>query len=180
MANEYAVNRADLISVADAIRSKGGTSEALAFPDGFVSAVEAITTDTGSSGESGGGVQLLYTATITEPVQAVTIPFEESWKDFDAILCVPDVVCSTTEWLSCMIAGKKNYIGTSGSAGLADYTPVRAEIICTFTVEAAYIAEATGGYSQVDKAAITEISLSTYYAANAITGGTIRMMGVKF
>ena len=32
----------DLTSVADAIRSKGGTSEVLAFPAGFVSAIEAI------------------------------------------------------------------------------------------------------------------------------------------
>ena len=38
---------AALTTVADAIRSKGGTSEALAFPAGFVSAIEAI--------EAGGG-----------------------------------------------------------------------------------------------------------------------------
>lgn len=42
MANEYAVNRADLVAVADAIRTKGGTSDALTFPDGFVEAVVAI------------------------------------------------------------------------------------------------------------------------------------------
>lgn len=34
----------DLTSVANAIRTKGGTSAQLAFPDGFVSAVEAIPT----------------------------------------------------------------------------------------------------------------------------------------
>lgn len=33
---------ADLTSVADAIRAKGGTSEQMSFPDGFVSAVEGI------------------------------------------------------------------------------------------------------------------------------------------
>lgn len=37
---------ADLTAVADAIRTKGGTSEQLAFPDGFVSAVQAIQTGT--------------------------------------------------------------------------------------------------------------------------------------
>lgn len=47
MANEYAVNQADLTAVADAIRSKGGTSDALSFPNGFVSAVSAIQTGTG-------------------------------------------------------------------------------------------------------------------------------------
>ena len=35
---------ADLTNVADAIRTKGGTSAALAFPAGFVSAIEAIGT----------------------------------------------------------------------------------------------------------------------------------------
>ena len=38
---------ADLAFIADAIRAKGGTGEALAFPDGFAAAVEAI--------EAGGG-----------------------------------------------------------------------------------------------------------------------------
>ncbi len=40
---------ADLTSVANAIRTKGGTSAQLAFPAGFVSAVEAIPTGGGSS-----------------------------------------------------------------------------------------------------------------------------------
>lgn len=39
---DSAVLDADLTAVADAIRAKGGTSEALSFPDGFVSAVGAI------------------------------------------------------------------------------------------------------------------------------------------
>lgn len=47
MANEYLVNSADLTAVADAIRAKGGKSEALSFPDGFVDAVGAIETGSG-------------------------------------------------------------------------------------------------------------------------------------
>ena len=42
MANEYAVNAADLTAVADAIRAKTGTSEGLSFPDGFVATIAAI------------------------------------------------------------------------------------------------------------------------------------------
>lgn len=42
MANEYAVNAADLTAVADAIRTKGGTSAALSFPDEFAAAIAAI------------------------------------------------------------------------------------------------------------------------------------------
>ena len=36
------VNENSLIAVADAIRAKAGTSDALVFPDGFVAAVESI------------------------------------------------------------------------------------------------------------------------------------------
>ena len=45
---DSAVLDADLTAVADAIRSKGGTSEPLAFPDGFVNAVEGISAGGGS------------------------------------------------------------------------------------------------------------------------------------
>lgn len=44
MANEYAVNAADLTAVADAIRAKTGTSEWLIFPDGFAAAIAGIST----------------------------------------------------------------------------------------------------------------------------------------
>ena len=43
------VNDTSLASVADAIREKGGTSDALVFPEGFVSAISAI--KTGGSGD---------------------------------------------------------------------------------------------------------------------------------
>lgn len=42
MAHEYAVNRADLTAVADAIRAKGSTAAALSFPAEFVAAIGAI------------------------------------------------------------------------------------------------------------------------------------------
>lgn len=47
MANEFAVNQADLTSIADAIREKSGASDALVFPNGFVDAIANI--------ETGGG-----------------------------------------------------------------------------------------------------------------------------
>lgn len=56
MANEYAVNAEDLARVAEAIRQKGETEAALAFPDGFVSAVSAIST----------GAELNYSVTAYE------------------------------------------------------------------------------------------------------------------
>lgn len=44
MANEYAVNAADLTAVADAIRAKTGTSDGISFPDGFEAAIAGIST----------------------------------------------------------------------------------------------------------------------------------------
>ena len=45
---KYSVTDTSLASVADAIRAKGGTSDAMAFPTGFVSAIEAITAGGGA------------------------------------------------------------------------------------------------------------------------------------
>lgn len=57
MAN-YNVSSSDLTNVADAIRTKGGTSASLSFPNGFISAVAAIPavitgTFTGATSEKG-------------------------------------------------------------------------------------------------------------------------------
>jgi len=57
---------ADLTSVANAIRTKGGTSSDLAFPAGFVSAVQAIPS-------GGGGISVDDIATNTEPSGAITL-----------------------------------------------------------------------------------------------------------
>ena len=45
---------ADMTRVADSIRTKGGTTDALVWPDGYKTAIEAIQTGGGSSGGGGG------------------------------------------------------------------------------------------------------------------------------
>lgn len=40
--SEYVVTDTDMISVANAIRSRGGTSSSLVFPNGFVGAIQSI------------------------------------------------------------------------------------------------------------------------------------------
>lgn len=57
---------ADLTTVANAIRTKGGTSGSLAFPAGFVSAVQAIPS-------GGGGVSVDDIATNTEPSGDISV-----------------------------------------------------------------------------------------------------------
>ena len=79
MVNEYSVNQSDLVSVANAIRTKGGTSEALVFPDGFVSAVQAI-----QAGGGGGSIEpftkiISGTITFAEATTAFQLPETENF-----------------------------------------------------------------------------------------------------
>lgn len=60
--SEYLVNSGDLVSVADAIRAKGETTETLVFPGGFVAAIETM--ETGKTGA---------TLTVTTPAEGVTV-----------------------------------------------------------------------------------------------------------
>ena len=46
---EYLTNTTDLTKVASAIRAKGGTSDPLVYPDGFVTAIQAIQTGGGTT-----------------------------------------------------------------------------------------------------------------------------------
>lgn len=63
---KYLTDELELQSVANAIRAKGGTSESLAFPTGFVSAIEDIPTGGGSSVASAKNVNFRdYDGTIT-------------------------------------------------------------------------------------------------------------------
>lgn len=78
MADEYLVNSADMVAVAEAIRNKGGTTDALTFPGGFVSAVAAIQA-------GGGGVSL-------DDVQCAIIDFV---NDFDRITITDGTIYQT-------------------------------------------------------------------------------------
>lgn len=70
---DYLTNDTDLTSVADAIREKGGTSEPLEWPTGYVDAIEAI--ETGGGG--GGG----YVVSIDESVS------QTYWFSINTVVC---------------------------------------------------------------------------------------------
>lgn len=61
MANEYAVNTADLTGVADTIRETAGTSELIPFPEGWKTAIRAL---------SGIGMNLHVVGGTTQPTDA--------------------------------------------------------------------------------------------------------------
>ena len=67
MANEYLVNSDDLTAVADAIRQKGGTSDVLTFPGGFVNAV-------GSIEAGGGGDESLLKELVQRTITNIKVP----------------------------------------------------------------------------------------------------------
>lgn len=58
MAN-YLVSDTDLVSIADAIRSKGGTASLLTFPQGFIDAIDAIETGTPTLPEEYNSIEYL-------------------------------------------------------------------------------------------------------------------------
>jgi len=66
---DYIASGTDLTSVADAIRTKGGTSSSLAFPNGFVSAINDIS--------GGGGIQGGY-----------NVKFTTEGNDYAIVSCV--------------------------------------------------------------------------------------------
>ncbi len=84
MANEYSVNQSDLVSVANAIRTKGGTSETLVFPAEFVSAIQAI--------QAGGGGAI--TATTPKDVNFYdydgTLLYSYTLEEAQALTALPD------------------------------------------------------------------------------------------
>ena len=99
----YIVQGSDLTSIANAIRTKGSTSAQLAFPAGFVSAIQAIPT-----GGSGIQWELIGTKTIALQEYTNTTTVEEtdtqiniSNTDYAWLLIIitcDSAITTTTEW----------------------------------------------------------------------------------
>ena len=70
---DYKVSSTDVSSIADAIRTKGGTSGSMIFPDGFLSAIGNIPTSEPSTIISG-----TFTGTTNGEAKTITIPYTGS------------------------------------------------------------------------------------------------------
>lgn len=76
--SEYTVDSADLASVANVIRSKGGTSAQLSFPTEFVSAIQALPTG-GESDNPPSPLKVIWgTVTVASENKTLPIPLGNS------------------------------------------------------------------------------------------------------
>ena len=101
---------ADLTSVANAIRTKGGTSAQLAFPEDFVSAVQAIPTGTTPTGTK--QISITANGTTTEDVEAyanaeITVNVPSGYR-----LVKSGTVTKTTDASSTLYISVSGYSGT--------------------------------------------------------------------
>ena len=175
MANEYLVNSSDMTAVADAIRTKGGTSEALAFPDGFVSAIEAISTGSGVGASY--IVHGTYTAASSNYIAFYMFKNVSSWipspaYSSGAILCrtnfelSPDKAGPQNVHLAVFIySPTKMYIGTVGQRSNNTLQQTYGQVISraspdTFSDVANFGSAWTGYYTAGQKVTITEIEIT--------------------
>ncbi len=165
---------AGLTSVADAIRTKGGSSASLEFPDGFVSAIQAISTG------SGGGASYIVHGTYTA-ASATYIAFHmfsgtDPWipspaYSSGAILCrtdfdlSPDAAGPQSVHLAVFIySPTKMYIGTIGQRANGTSQQTYGQVISraspdTFSDVANFGSLWTGYYNAGQKVTITETEI---------------------
>lgn len=118
---DYLTTDTELTSIADAIRTKGGTSASLAYPAGFISAINAI--KSGLEYEEG-----TYTATATKSSGYLEIRWANSHSKKPCFTLIADTTASASvanclvfsiEFDAVMLLGDKYYSGTSQKAGKA-------------------------------------------------------------
>ena len=88
---EYLTNTTDLTKVASAIREKGGTSDSLVYPDGFVTAIQAIQTGGGPAPGAPGDITFYdYDGTIVTSWTLEELAAKTALPDYpshDGLIC---------------------------------------------------------------------------------------------
>lgn len=165
---------ASLTSVADAIRAKGGSSASLEFPDGFVSAIEAISTGSGVGASY--IVHGTYTAASSNYIAFHMFKGGYPWipspaYSSGAILCRTNFELSPDEsgpqnvHLAVFIySPTKMYIGTVGQRSNNTSQQTYGQVISraspdTFSDVKTFGSAWTGYYTTGQKVTITEIKI---------------------
>lgn len=174
---------ADLTSVANAIRTKGGTSSPLTFPQGFVDAIDAIETG-GGGGEKTYGLIAEYTVTESVSVISLSLP-ELVQSDGIAFLeCVN--LTHTSDYMYPEVGavsghGSELYFYKTTTENLLSMAMFSAKKeIGTLSFQGAFaFSGANGGKVKQRSAAWVpnSIRLTLYDAASVFTSGTVRLYG---
>ena len=77
---EYITNNSEISSIADAIRTKGGTSASLTYPTGFVTAIQNIPT---------GGTPTLQSKTVTPSGSTISVTADTGYDGLDEVTVNP-------------------------------------------------------------------------------------------
>lgn len=164
---DYLTNDTDLQAVADAIRTKGGTSVPLAYPDGFVSAIGAIKSN-----------PTLQTKTVIPSTRAQTVTPDSGYDGLIKVIvrAMPQgALAEPTVSASGVITSR---VGTTGylSAGVQKTKQLPTQAAKTVTpTESEQVAVAAGTYCTGDvKVAGVEKGQTTVAAIDVSTsGGTV-------
>lgn len=192
MANDYLTTDTELTSIADAIRTKGGTSAALIFPVDFVTAINAITTGGGSvtqdqdgyivlpstgSGGGGGGTGLVFEQGIYTPTadeQTPTFTFTDAHTSlpfFVGIFDMTETAVPSTgliQWVLLNYNALFNGTITYGSTTLYGLKPFCTSIGSNMSATSSQITSLTGN----------ETASMSYYLTT--TGITPNLTGTRY
>lgn len=165
MAN-YLTTDTDLTSVADAIRSKGGTEAALSFPAGFVSAVEAL--------ESGG--ELLVSYEVPEDVTVISIDYTSAMDGFDVYLMEAEGLAAGRTLFICPQLNGTSYKGYSGQTSAGNSFHKKYWVVPFYNSSlgaAGHTLAVSNGIRQETTGVIERFVFASYYDNASFAAGTI-------
>ena len=110
---EYLTNTTDLTKVASAIREKGGTSDPLVYPDGFVTAIQAIQTGGSSTPGTPGDITFYdYDGTIVTSWTLAELATKTALPDYPSH---NGLICQGWNW---SLANAKTYVAKYGKLNI--------------------------------------------------------------
>ncbi len=185
--SDYIATSADLTSVANAIRAKGGTSAQLAFPADFVQAIGDIQTD---GGESEVELGLITEINVTEPVSEIVFTLPTIAESYHVLYATIDLTFEAADYLYVGVATPSdNFLYGGGVIYFPSATSVSGGQVTMTFAPSVQIGDISliGGKSAYKSGGGTgasgRASASVYnfkacnYAGKKITAGTIKLYG---
>ncbi len=181
MGTKYLVDSDDLTYEANRIRAKTGSASMIPFAagKGFGDAIDAI--------PSGGGAELLATATATEPVTAFKIDYDQSMDGYELFLIEVEGTASSGQMYICPqvnTTDKKQYYGNAASFHRFYWVVPTYSIAYPPTVEGWAVCigkvSATAMAQNYSAGALSYFYVRSYYDNTTFsTGTTVKIWGLK-